>query len=253
MLLGGLARGIGQLDAKAVGDVDHGDLVVDLAVLLGLFQHGDQALGIFAARAQEEEGMLPALGQIGGLVGHRGGGQQRVFVLFVGRPHSQVGARAPGRQHEVDLVLGDQALGGAHGLLGAGAVVVFDDLDGHALVVGLEHDAAGVVDLLDPELVVGRRGHGGAARVDPGLGNGPANTDGLGRLLGQGLAAQTRQGGGCDQTLENKTLVGECHACLLFDGRVSGFFGHRRKVRRKGLVWACTASCLCMQVSVGKH
>ena len=56
------------------------------------------------------------------------------------------------------------------------------DLDRHALAA--EHDAAGVVHVLHPELIVRERGDGGAARVRAGLGDRPADLDLVLRLAG---------------------------------------------------------------------
>ena len=63
----------------------------------------------------------------------------------------------------------------SHGLLGVGAVVVFDHLDLHALAA--DRDAAGIVHVLHPELIVRQRGDAGAAGEGAGLGNGVADPD----------------------------------------------------------------------------
>ncbi len=45
-LLKAFARGLRQIDAETVGDADHGDVVVDLAVLAHLRQQVDQRIDI---------------------------------------------------------------------------------------------------------------------------------------------------------------------------------------------------------------
>ena len=58
-----------------------------------------------------------------------------------------------------------QALDQAHHVLVVGAVVDLGQLERDALVVFLEHQAAGLVDLVDPQPVVRHRGQHGAGRL----------------------------------------------------------------------------------------
>ena len=113
----------------------------------------------FARTTRSSPRKKKALGQrftsSGAQVGDEVNARCGIAVLVERRRHGEVEAGAPRRQHEVDLVLRDQPLDGTHGLLRARAVVVFDDLDRHALPA-LEQDAAGGVDLLHPQLVVRR-------------------------------------------------------------------------------------------------
>ena len=59
-----------------------------------------------------------------------------------------------GAEHHLHLVVEDQLLGQLDRLVVVEAAVVIDDLDRHLLVVFRQHDAAGVVDLLRPEVVL---------------------------------------------------------------------------------------------------
>ena len=167
--------GGGQLDAEGVGDADHGDLVVDLAVGLELRQDFGECIGAHRRGAEHPEAVRPALGHLIGLVGGGGRGEMRIAVFVEGRADGEVHAGAPWREHDVDLVLVDQALGGAHQLFGARLIVIFDHLDRDQLVAEL--DAAGLLEVAQPELVVGDGGDAGARGIRPGLRYGIADLD----------------------------------------------------------------------------
>ena len=170
-----LAGGLREVDAEAVGDRDHGDVGADLALVAQLLQQSDQRVDILRAGAEQPEAVGPALDEIGRAIGDGAEGELRIAVLVEHRPDREIEAGAPRREQQVDLVLGHQPLDGTHGLLGVGAVVVFDDFDRHALAA--DHQPALGVHVLDPHLVVRDLGDGGAAGIGAGLGNGVADLD----------------------------------------------------------------------------
>ena len=180
---GGLERRAGaghHVEAVAVGDVHHRHLLADLAFGVHFLQQIDQAAGHVLAAAQQPETVGPALGKFRPLVGDRGDGDLRIAVLGEHRRRGQVGARAPGGDDEVGLVLRGQALDGLDCVVIAGAVVVLDQFHRHALVAGgLEQDTAALVDLGYPELDVGPVRDAGAAGAGAGLGRRRADLDGL--------------------------------------------------------------------------
>ena len=86
------------------------------------------------------------------------------------------------------------------------AVVVFDDFDLHLLAADI--DAAGVVHVLHPDLIVRQRRHGGAGRERSGLGDRPAD---LQRFLRLRRRTQRRRHG---QRRKRGNPI-KCHCSLL--------------------------------------
>jgi hypothetical protein len=76
----------------------------------------------------------------------------RVAVFVEDRRGREVEGRAPGRQDEVDLVLGGEALDRLDHFFDIGAIIIFDDLDLHLLAADIE--TTGIVHVLHPHLVV---------------------------------------------------------------------------------------------------
>jgi len=163
------ARGLREVDAEAVGDRHHRDLVVDLAFFAQLHEEFDQRVDILLRRAEEPEAVRPALCEFGSAVGDGAEGQLRIIVLVEGRTDGKIDARAPRRQQKIDLVLLDQTLDRAYRFFGVRAVVIFDDFDRNALAVCLEHQAALGVHFLNPELVVRDLCDVGATGIRAGL------------------------------------------------------------------------------------
>ena len=157
----------GSLGAELVGDAEHHQLVVDLVLVLELAQHLHQRAAEIARLVEEEEQRRHLLDEIGGVVGVRRHRELRIAVARIDRRRRQVEAGAPGRQHEIDLVLGHQPLGEPYRGLGVAGVVVLDDLDRNSLVEFLDHQAALLVDVVHPQLVGGQRRHGGALLFTP--------------------------------------------------------------------------------------
>lgn len=183
-LVEGRTRGADEVDAEAVGDRDHRHLLVDRAGIRRLDQKGGQCLGIVMAAAEHPEAPLPALDEIGSLVGDCGDGELRVAEAIEQRCHCKIEAGAPRRQDEIDLVLVGEALDGAYHFFRRGTVVVFDHLDRQALAAR-QFQAAGVVDLLDPEFVVRNGGDARAAGIGAGLRDRVADLHGC-RFLREG-------------------------------------------------------------------
>ena len=99
--------------------------------------------------AEHPEALFPARRKIGRLVGNAGHGQLWITETVVKRRNSQIEARAPGRQDEIDLVLAGQTLGEPHGILGRGPVVILHHFHRQALAIR-KGEAACVVDLFHP-------------------------------------------------------------------------------------------------------
>ncbi len=182
-LFEGGARAVDEVDPEAVGDRNDRDLVVDLARIARRGQHFDETRGVVVPAAQHPEAPVPAFREFRRLVGHRRDGKLRVAEPGHQRRDRKVGAGAPGRQDQVDLVLRCQPFDGTHQVFVGGPVVVFDDLDHLAGPVG-HFEPAGLVYRLNPQLVVGDRRDPCAGCIRAG----PCHciADGHGVVLGHG-------------------------------------------------------------------
>ena len=167
--------------------------VLELALLLEVAQEVDERAHALGRPPQQPERIGKAGRQLRDLVGGGRAHDLRIAVLVEGRRRLQVGSGAPWREHDVDLVDAHQALDQAHHVLVVGAVVDLARLDGHALVVLLEHQAAGLVDLVDPQPVVRHGGEHGAGRLRARQRDHIADLDRLGCLLCAG-AGRRRAG-----------------------------------------------------------
>ena len=154
VLLAGLdERGV-QLDAGLLGHVNRRHPPLDLALALESGQHRAEGRRRVVGLGQREEGVRPPLGQLADPQRRRREEDHRVLVLVDDGGDREVHVRAPRGQDEVDLVLKDQALDQLDHLVRLAAVVVLDQLDRDLALVLLEEDAAGVVHVLGPQLVL---------------------------------------------------------------------------------------------------
>jgi hypothetical protein len=160
---------------------------------------------------EEEEQGRQRLDEIGLVIGVGRHRELRIAVERIDRADRDIEAGAPGRQHEIHLVLGHQALGQAHRGLGAAGVVVLGDLDRNPFAELLDHDAALLVDVVHPELVAGQRRDGGALGVHARERDGVADSNALGRI-GRGGGRGGECGDKPDRRRGTEMLHLPCHA-----------------------------------------
>ena len=158
--------------------------------LLRVAEHRAERRRRVVGLGQREEGVRPPLGQLADPQRRRREEDHRVLVLVDDGGDRQVHVRAPRGQDEIDLVLKDQALDQLDHLVRLAAVVVLDQLDRDLALVLLEQDAAGVVHVLGPQLVLRPARRLRPRRERPREGNRVADPD---RARGRLAARPARQ------------------------------------------------------------
>ena len=149
------AKAFGHFDAQLDADIDGGDAPLDLAILFHLDEPVDQRLHRFVGLRQRPESIGPVIG-LG--VEDRVGGRRvdhGIFILVGDRRRGDVPRGAPWRQHHLDFVVENEFLGELGRFVDVETAIVINDLDRHLLVVFRQHQAAGVVDPLRPEVILG--------------------------------------------------------------------------------------------------
>ena len=183
------------------------------------------------AAAEHPVAALPAGGEFRRLVGHRGHAELRIAEAVHQRRDGEVRAGAPGRQDQIDLVLGCQPLDGADQVFVRRPVVILDDLD-HPLRSVRHGQSAGGVDVLDPQFIVRDRGDAGAGGIGSCLGNGVADFHGfIGGMCQIGAKQHGHRHAGCQRA--QRGASGNCHE---FSSQLRAEAGFCNRLRPKSAV-----------------